>query len=1006
MKGRKQMGARIEVAMKSDLPDPRGNRFRKRIEEDHGLRVASVRILDVYHVDKALTGEQLEACRQGLFTDPLTQHSSLGPLPGKAFDWMIEIGFLPGVTDNVGSTSREAIEDLLGIRFEPGESVYSAEQILLRGALAEDEVRRIASIRYNPLIQRAWIQSRAEWEKDPMDRRIYVPRVQLAPSRRVDTVSLNVDDEELARLGREGILERGHDGRAAERRGPLALDMATLKVIRDHFNRLGRDPTDIELESIAQTWSEHCKHTIFAARIDEVDSLYKTYIQGATREIRAHLGKDDWCLSVFRDNSGVIRLNRDWSICYKVETHNSPSALDPYGGAITGIVGVNRDPLGTGMGARLIVNTYGFCFGDPTYRGSPYYRLPGRREPTLHPKVIFEGVREGVEHGGNKSGIPTAWGFLTFDERYMGKPLVFVGTVGLLPATLHGRPSHCKGARPGDRIVMAGGRVGKDGIHGATFSSEAMHAGSPATAVQIGDPITQKKLADAQIEIRDLGLYHSVTDNGAGGLSCSVAEMARECGGCRIILDQVPIKYEGLLPYEIWISESQERMTYAVPPENADRFQDLMRRRGVEATVIGEFTDDGRCVVEFEGRPILDLDMDFLHNGNPQKVLRSAYTERALPEPEFPEPQDMAAALRKMLGRLNLCSKEYVVRQFDHEVQAGSVVKPLVGKLQDVASDAAVVRPLLERPEGIGLSHSLYPSYGDIDPYWMAACAIDTAIRNLVAVGAPTERIALLDNFCWSSSDEPERLGQLKRAARACYDFAVAYGTPFISGKDSMYNDFKGFDELDRPVKISVPPTLLISSLGFLEDVSRSVTLDAKTPGDRLYLLGTTRDELGASEYYAFLGETLTGRRFIGNRVPQVDAGRNAGTYRALHQAIRRGLVSASASLGLGGLATAASKMALGGDLGVEIDLAAVITEPGDLRTDRILYSESQGRILATVRPENEGAFLALFAGVPCSRAGRVTEEPFLRVRDRNGRVCIDEGLTSLREAYKKTLWW
>jgi phosphoribosylformylglycinamidine synthase len=999
------MGTRIEVAVQPDLPDPRGNRFIKRVQDDYGIRVSSARIIDVYHVDKALDRDQQETCRSELFTDPLTQHSSLGPLPDKAFDWMIEIGYLPGVTDNVGNTSREAMEDLLGIRFQPGESVYSTEQILLAGSLTEEQVRQIASIRYNPLIQRAWIQSRAEWEEEPLDSRVYAPKVQLAPGRQVDTVSLNVDDEELSRLGREGILALEEDG-SARRRGPLALDVHTLKVIRDHFNRLDRNPTDVELESIAQTWSEHCKHNIFAARIDEVDSLYKTYIQGATRKIRDRLGSQDWCLSVFRDNSGVIRLTDDWSVCYKVETHNSPSALDPYGGAITGIVGVNRDPLGTGMGARLIVNTYGFCFGNPYYKGRPHYRLPGRREPVLHPKVIFEGVREGVEHGGNKSGIPTAWGFLTFDERYMGKPLVFVGTVGLLPATLHDRPSHEKGAQPGDRIVMAGGRVGKDGIHGATFSSEAMHAGSPATAVQIGDPITQKKLADAQIEIRDLGLYHSVTDNGAGGLSCSVAEMARECGGCRVILDQVPIKYEGLLPYETWISESQERMTYAVPPENVDPFIDLMRRRGVEATVIGEFTDDGVCVVEYQGHRIMDLEMEFLHEGNPQKILKSTYTAPDHPEPDFPEPEDPAKTLRQMLGRLNLCSKEYVVRQFDHEVQAGSVVKPLVGKYQDVASDAAVARPLLDRPEGIGLSHSLYPTYGDIDPYWMAACAIDTAIRNLIVVGAVPERIALLDNFCWCSSDEPERLGQLKRAARACYDFAVAYGTPFISGKDSMYNDFKGFDEDDRPVKISVPPTLLISSLGILEDVTYSVTLDAKRPGDRLYLLGTTRDELGASEYYALMGEAARGERFIGRGVPTVDAVANLNLYRALHQAIHQGRISAAASLGLGGLAAAASKMALAGDLGMEIDLSAVTTEPEGMRADRILYSESQGRILVSVSPGNEDAVLGLFKGLPCRLVGRIHEEGFLRVRSPEGSLYLEQDLADLREAYKKTLWW
>jgi phosphoribosylformylglycinamidine synthase len=447
-------------------------------------------------------------------------------------------------------------------------------------------------------------------------------------------------------------------------------------------------------------------------------------------------------------------------------------------------------------------------------------------------------------------------------------------------------------------------------------------------------------------------------------------------------------------------------MTYAIPPKHVDDFCDLMRRRGVEATVIGEFTSESRCVVEFEGRRIMDLDMGFLHDGVPQKVLETTYTEPAHPEPEFPEPEDPVETLRHMLGRLNLCSKEYVVRQFDHEVQAGSVIKPLVGREQDVASDAAVVRPLLDSPEGIGLSHSLYPTYGDIDPYWMAACAIDTAIRNLVVVGADPERIALLDNFCWCSSDEPERLGQLKRTARACYDFATAYGTPFISGKDSMFNDFKGFDEQDRPVKISVPPTLLISSLGILENVTESVTLDAKFPGDKLYLLGTTRDELGASEYYSLMGEALRGERFIGKGVPVVEPDQNLRIYQALHQAIRKGQVSASASLGLGGLAPAVSKMALAGDLGIEIDLSALITEPGDLRADRILYSESQGRILVTVSHENEEAFLAGFESLPCRLVGRVTGDSSLRILGIDGGLYLEARLASLREAYKKTLWW
>ena len=999
------MGVRIEVGIRQELPDPRGNRFRQRVESDLGIRATSVRLLEVYHVDKALREEQAETCRRELFTDPVTQRSSIGPLPGKSFDWIVEIAFLPGVTDNVGNTSREAIEDLLGIPFRPGEAVYAAEQLLLSGNLSREDVERIAAIRYNPLIQRAWIQDRAEWEADPLDRRLYVPRVELASSDRVLEIPLDVDPDELVRLGREGILDRVEGG-AEIRRGPLALDIPALQVIREHFEGLERDPTDVELEAIAQTWSEHCKHTIFAARIDEVNSLYRSYIQRATKEIRARRGARDDCLSVFQDNSGVIRLNDAWSVCYKVETHNSPSALDPYGGAITGIVGVNRDPLGTGMGARLILNMYGFCFGDPYYDGLPYYRQKGKRDPALHPKVIFEGVREGVEHGGNKSGIPTAWGFLTFDARYMGKPLVFVGTLGILPATIHGRPSHEKGARAGDRIVMAGGRVGKDGIHGATFSSEAMHAGSPATAVQIGDPITQKKLADAQLEIRDLGLYSSVTDNGAGGLSCSVAEMARECGGCHVELDRVPIKYEGLLPYEIWISESQERMTYAVPPENVERFCEIMRRRGVEATVIGTFTEEDRCVVEFKGRRVMDLDMAFLHDGLPQKVLESRYDPPDLPEPDLSEPEEPAETLLQMLGRLNLCSKEYVVRQFDHEVQAGSVVKPLVGRHQDVAGDAAVVRPLLDSHEGIALSHGLYPSYGDIDPYWMAACAIDTAIRNVVVVGADPERVSLLDNFCWCSSDEPERLGQLKRAARACYDIATAFVSPFISGKDSMFNDFKGYDAEDRPVKISIPPTLLVSSIGIVGDVRTCVTTDPVAPGARLYLLGITRDELGGSEYYALAGERLRGERYVGRNVPRVDPGPNRQVYATVHAAIRQGLVLGAASVGRGGLAVAACRMALAGDLGLEMDLTAAEVEPAGLRADRVLYAESQGRILLAVRPEREQAFRDLLASTPARCIGAFTEDPVVRISRGPGEPCLTVRVDRLREAYRQTLRW
>ena len=997
------MPARIEVIHKPTVIDAAGDSIRRRLKRDIGLTVAALRVVDVYIVDKELSEDEAERCRVELFTDPVTQDSRIGGAMATDFDWAIEIGFLPGVTDNVGRTSREGIEDLLKEHFAPGEAVYSSTRMLVKGAISEEDALRIAALLSNPLIHRMAVKSRAAFDADG-GMGLAPPRVTLAANPRIDLVDLDVSDDEMMKLGSGGILDRVEDG-VEIRRGPLALDLESLRVIRDYFKNEGREATDVELESLAQTWSEHCKHTIFAAKLDEIDSLYKSTIQRATDEIRGELGQDDFCVSVFSDNSGVIRFMPGHNICYKVETHNSPSALDPYGGAITGIVGVNRDPLGTGLGAKLVTNIYGYCFGNPFYEKPLPTRKPGGLEPVLHPRVIFEGVREGVEHGGNKSGIPTSWGFLTFDDRYMGKPLVFVGTLGVMPETLNGEPSHEKKAMPGDLIVMAGGRVGKDGIHGATFSSEGLHAGSPTGAVQIGDPITQKKLGDAQQEARDMGLYRSITDNGAGGLSCSVAEMGRESGGCRVELDKVPIKYAGISPNEIWISESQERMSYAVPPENLEELLDLFRRRGVEATVIGEFTDSGRCEVTFGGETAMDVDMDFLHDGLPKKHLSSVWKAPSHPEPELPKDADPGEELLSMLAQLNVCSKEYVVRQYDHEVQGGSSIKPLVGASCDVHSDASVVKPLLESRAAVALSSALFPSYGDIDPYHMAGSAIDTAIRNQVVVGADPRRIALLDNFCWCSSDEPERLGQLKRCALACYDYAKAFKTPYISGKDSMFNDFKGFDENGRGIKISVPPTILISSVGFVPDARKCVTLDAKAPGDYVYILGQTKNELGASEYYRLIGERENGLPYIGKRVPKSDAAASRSIYLALWEAISEGLVASAGSVHLGGLGVALAKCAMGGELGLSIEMDAIPVEGVDDALT-LLFSESQGRVVVTTSQKNAEGFEALLAGLPFARVGEVCAEQTLKLRGAGGRTLVEVGIGELKAAYKKTLDW
>ena len=831
-----------------------------------GYDVKAAVTTDNYLLDADISPEEAEKAALSL-TQPVTQKFLINePFMPEDFNYAIQIGFLPGVTDNVAHTVRESIEDLLKRELDQEKSVFSCITCFFSCGSIED-IEVLARELYNPLIQSVRIMSREEYiDRGGMGRTM--PLVKMAQSSETDVVDLNVSDEELARIGKEGI----EDGEGS-RRGPLALDMLSLNVIRKYFHEdEKREPTDIELESIAQTWSEHCKHTIFAASIDDIeDGIYKHYIKEATNRIRREKGENDFCTSVFTDNAGGIIFDDNFIVADKVETHNSPSALDPFGGAITGIVGVNRDAIGFGMAARPVANRYGFCFADPT-KERKLFRTRNLDDPLLSARRIMEGVIQGVNVGGNTSGIPTPQGFVYFDERYSGKPLVFVGTVGLIPRTIKGASSVEKKAMPGDNIVVIGGRVGRDGIHGATFSSEGLSSGSPATAVQIGDPITQKKLSDAVVkEARDLGLYNSITDNGAGGLSCSVAEMARESGGFEVTLDDVPLKYPGLSPWQIWVSESQERMTLSVPDAHLDEFMSLMKRRGVEATVIGRFTDGSRGVVNYAGKKIFDLDMSFLHDGIPKKVLSATYTKTDHSYPDFPDPTDPGFIFTDMISRLNTGSYDFITCQYDHEVQASSVIKPLQGKGQ-VNSNVTVIKPVFDSDRAVALSQGLYPSYSDIDTYWMAACSIDTAIRNVIAVGGSLDHLALLDNFCWCDSNNPERLGQLKEAARACYDFAVAYGTPFISGKDSMFNDFKGYDEYMNDVMISIPPTLLVSSIGVVSDWKRCQTIDFKREGDLIYVLGETRDEMGGSEYLAYRGMLITDKPFIGNNVPKVDA--------------------------------------------------------------------------------------------------------------------------------------
>ena len=976
------------------IPDARAAVKKKYIKNlAPEFKLQTLFIADAYTIDYSLSKSSLKKIA-GAITNSASEKYFIEASPSpEQFDWVIEIGYLPGVTDNIGSTARETIESLLAIKFD-GQGVYSSQVLFLSGSLSSSQVETIASNLFNPLIQRVHIKSVTSFKKEN-GLPIIVPRVKLPKQATTRLVSLNVADGELEKIGKLGIKDRN-----GNRLGPLALDLDSMKVIQDHFNKKKRPPTDIELESLAQTWSEHCKHTIFADPLDEIkEGLFKTYIKGATEEIRRQKGGKDFCVSVFSDNSGAIIFDEEYLITDKVETHNSPSALDPFGGAITGIVGVNRDTLGFGLGAKPIINKYGYCFAAP-WDTEPLYRDNQKKQPMLSPKRILEGVVEGVRAGGNHSGIPTPQGFMFFDSRFKGKPLVFVGTVGLIPRRILNRFGHEKKARPGDYIVMAGGRVGQDGIHGATFSSESLNAASPASAVQIGDPITQKKLSDTIAkEARDQGLINSITDNGAGGLSSSIGEMAKESGGCIVNLEKVPLKYPGLEPWQIWISESQERMTLAVSKKNWKKLSDLFKRRGVEATVIGEFNANGKCQVFMGKKKIMDMAMDFLHDGRPIKKQHSLPTQKRFAEPKLKQETNFNSLILKMLQRTNLSSFMFISQQYDHEVQAGSVLKPLQGKGL-VNADASVTRPVPTSKKGVVLSQGINPHYSDIDTYHMAGAVIDTAIRNAVCAGADINHLALLDNFCWSSSDSPERLYELKRAVQACYDYAVAYGTPFISGKDSMFNDFKGYDSKDNFVKISVPPTLLISAIGIIADATKAISIDLKFPGDSIYLIGETFDELGGSEYFHLLSEE-NGNNAIGNSVPKVDAKKNKLIYSALSKAISQELITSAISVHLGGLASALLRTALAGMLGINVSLDNIL---GNVRDNHsLLFSESQGRVVVSISPKNEKEFIKLFKETPLKKIGEVSSSNRIKIAGQNNGPLINLKTTDALTAYRKT---
>ena len=991
------MPHRLEVTLKPELFDAEGDGIRQKADDYFDIPLQQVRVVQIITIDAKLTDDQCRMIQKNVFTNPVTQTSSYDPL-GVDFDWVIWVGYRPGVKDNPGSTAIEAIEDVLGIRLGPDESVYTSKRYCIRGQnLDHGKIDKIAGeLLANDLIQQWKIYAGQDWDPQTGVGWI-IPKVILNHTPTVSTIPVDSD----------ASLQALSDERN------LALNPNDIPVIRSYFTKervrkaraamnLG-NPTDVELEYISQARSDHCNHNTFrglfryknlaTGHTEVVDNLFKTCIETQTLQLKE---RKPWVVSVLWDNAGAGRFDENHHYVITGETHNSPSNMEAYGGAITGIVGIYRDPMGTGKGSKLIMGSYGFCVGPRDYAG--------HLKPRLHPRRLLDGVIEGVRDGGNKSGIPTTYGQVLFHHGYLGKCLVFVTAVGIMPAIVDGAPSEQKDISPGDLVVMSGGRVGKDGIHGVTAASETFSESTPAGHVQIGDPYTQKKMHDFLLEARDEGLIRFITDNGGGGLSSSVGETARFSNGCDIQIEKVPLKYEGLDQWEIWVSESQERMTVAVSPEHIERFFELSRKHAVESTVIGTYTDSGKLHITYDGETCAYIDIDFLKSGFPQWEFDAEWSpaeNRGLHEPVLKEPENFNRLLNELLSRPNLCSKEWICRQYDHEVQGTSVIKPLVGKERDVNSDAAVIRPVLESQKGLAFSQALIPSYSLIDAYHMTSCTIDEAVRRLISVGASMEHIGGVDNFCWPSiqyhpADNPDgkfKAAQLVRSCQALRDLCLAYEIPLLSGKDSMYVDGHLAGPYGETHKVSALETLQFSAIGVVENIESCTTMDAKLPGDLVYILGITRDELGGSEYYEHLG-------YIGLQAPQVFPDQFLTTYHGLAMAIREALPASVHGIYRGGLGVHLALVAMGGNLGLDVDLDKVPAASID-RNDTLLFSESAGRFIVTVDPENKKPFEAHCKGIPFACIGHVTREPDLKIRGLAGGLIINQHVAELKKAWK-----
>ncbi len=956
---------RFEVFNKPEFADVHGNGVLESIREVGIGGIEAVQSARVFLIEAEFDTDFAHRVAKEILTDAVCEQYYIGrskPPAGLAKATLIEVHLKSGVTDPVAESVVKAIADI----GQKADNVRTARKYLLLGELNTRQIETIAKkVLANDCIEDVVIGNEAEPPAPHL--KPYQLKIVHLPIR-------ELTDEQLVALSGEK---------------DLFLNLIEMQTIQNYFRKADRDPTDIELESLAQTWSEHCVHKTMKSSVDmtidgkniHYNNLLKETVFKATKQLNK-----PWCISVFEDNAGVVEFDEESAVCFKVETHNHPSALDPYGGAATGIGGVIRDPMGTGLGARPIANTDIFCFGEPDTK------LEDIPKGVLHPRRIMKGVVSGVRDYGNRMGIPTINGAVYFDNRYMANPLVFCGNIGIMDK------NKCfKHPQTGSLIIVVGGRTGRDGIHGATFSSGQMtheHETIFSHAVQIGNAITEKKTLDCLLEANKAGLYEAITDCGAGGLSSAVGEMGAELGA-EVELEKVPLKYTGLNYTEIWISEAQERMVIAVRPENLESIMKIFADENVEATVIGKFTDDKKLKLRYDDQSVGELDMEFLHNGVPKYSRKATWKSTDFVEPNLPQKDNYTEDLLKILSSYNVASKEWIIRQYDHEVQGASVIKPLTGITNDGPSDAAVIRPKYTSDRGLAVSCGMNPLYGDIDPYWMALAGIDEAIRNIVCVGGRFDRIALLDNFCWGNCARPETLGQLVLASQACFDGAIAYGAPFISGKDSLNNEF----ECEDGSRIAIPPTLLISAMSPVGDINKCVTMDVKKPANILFVVGLTKNELGGSHYYKIHNQ-------VGANVPKVDLETGPKIAAKISEAVEKGLVASCHDCSEGGLAVALAEMAFAGGYGIEADLRGLPKSADCLRNDVQLFSESNSRFIVEVEMANFDAFAKLFLNLPFGQVGKVIAARKLVIKSYDGRAIVDAELDALKKAWQKTFDW